>query len=98
MASRRIIWTETAKFELKNILEFYAFRNKSKTYSFKLYTKIQSELKLLIKHPNIGKKTDQLNVRALLIEDYFLFYEIKETNINILSIRNSKQNPDRTKH
>lgn len=98
MASRRIIWTETAKFELKNILEFYAFRNKSKTYSFKLYNKIQSELKLLIKHPNIGKKTNQLNVRALLIEDHFLFYEIKETNINILSVRNSKQNPDRTKH
>lgn len=49
---------------------------------------------LLLNHPEIGKKTDQLNVRALLIEDYFLFYEINDDNIVIVSIRNTKQNPD----
>src|SRR5436190_6470053 len=97
MASRRIIWTATAKSQLIEILDFFNFRNKSKSYSRKLNKKIQSELNLLILQPNIGKKTNKINVRGLLIEDYFLFYEVKEKHIVILSFWNTKQNPDRLK-
>lgn len=64
MVERIIVWTSTSKKELKYILEFFNFRNKSKTYS----KKIQTELKLLLLQPNIGKKTDSVNVRGLLIE------------------------------
>lgn len=97
MVTRRIVWTSTAKNQLIDILEFFNFRNKSNLYSQKLNKKFQTELNLLILQPNIGKKTNKINVRGLLIESYFIFYEINEKHIIILSVWNTKQNPDRLK-
>lgn len=97
MAERLIVWTSNAKIELKHILEFYNFRNKTKTYSQKLLRKIQSELNLLILQPTIGKKTDIINVNGLVIENFILYYEVNESNIIILSFWDTRQNPDRLK-
>lgn len=95
MAERIIIWTSTAKLELKFILEYYNLRNKSKTYSQKLLRTIQTEIKLLVQQPFIGKKTDTINVRGLLIENFIIFYEVNENHIIILSIWETRQNPTR---
>ena len=97
MAKRVIVWTEAAKSELKYILEFYSFRNKSKSYSQNLHKKIQSELSLLILQPEIGKKTDIINVRGLIIENHVVYYEVSEIHIIILSVWDSRQNPNRLK-
>jgi toxin YoeB len=83
---------------LKTIFEYYNFRNKSKIYSLKLNTLIQTELKALLNQTNIGKKTDLINVRGLLIENYFIFYEINEIHILILSVWDTRQNPKRLKY
>lgn len=56
MAERIIVWSSKAKIDLKNLYEFYNYRNKSKTYSLKLHRKIQNEIKRLLKQPEIGKK------------------------------------------
>lgn len=58
MAQRKIIWSHRARIKLYSILEFYAERNESKTYSAKLYTKFNKEIRLLIKYPNLGIKTE----------------------------------------
>jgi plasmid stabilization system protein ParE len=98
MVARRIVWTSLAKLQLKDIFEYFNFRNKSKSYSFKLNTLIQTELKILLKQPNIGKKTDSINVRGLLIENYYVFYETNENHIIILSVWDTRQNPKRLKY
>ncbi|MBC7440206.1 MAG: type II toxin-antitoxin system RelE/ParE family toxin [Flavobacterium sp.] len=94
MAKRIIVWSDKAVFELRAILEYFNFRNKSKVYSLKLNATIQSEIKILLRYPEIGKKTDILNVRGFLIENYFIFYEIKEVHIVILSVWDTRQNPE----
>jgi L-asparaginase/Glu-tRNA(Gln) amidotransferase subunit D len=48
------------------ILKFFAERNKSKAYSAKLYKKINQEIQILKKFPNIGFQTDFENVRGLI--------------------------------
>jgi plasmid stabilization system protein ParE len=98
MAARRIVWTASAKLQLKAIFEYFNFRNKSKFYSLKLNTLIQTELKILLQQPNIGKKTDSINVRGLLIENYYVFYETNENHIIILSVWDTRQNPKRLKY
>jgi toxin YoeB len=95
MAERVIVWTSTAKLELKLIFDFFNDRNKSKTYSLKLHRKIQTELNLLIKQPYIGKKTNEINVRGILVENYILFYELNDNVIVILSVWDTRQNPDK---
>ena len=98
MVARRIVWTSSAKLQLKTIFEYFNFRNKNKIYSLKLNALIQTELKKLLQQPNIGKKTDLINVRGLLIENYYIFYEINETHIIILSVWDTRQNPKRLKY
>ena len=56
MVTRRIVWTSLVKLQLKAIFEYFNFRNKSKSYSLKLNTLIQTELKIILQQPNIGKK------------------------------------------
>ena len=98
MVERRIVWSTSAKLQMKTIFEYYNFRNKSKIYSLKLNTLIQTELKALLNQTNIGKKTDLINVRGLLIENYFIFYKINEIHILILSVWDTRQNPKRLKY
>ena len=57
MGKRVIIWSHTAHIKLFEILDFYAKRNKSKSFSKKLYKKITKESSLLIKQPEIGITT-----------------------------------------
>jgi hypothetical protein len=67
MAKREIIWSKRAQINLFKILDFYIERNKSTTFSTKLYKKISKEIALLKKHPNIGIKTDILFISLINI-------------------------------
>ena len=80
---------------LYNILDFYIERNKSNAYSKKLYSKIQQKLKVLIKNPEAGIKTDVPNIRGLIIENYTVFYEVYQEKIIIHTIWDGRQNPEK---
>lgn len=94
MAKLKIIWSHRAEIKLFNILEFYSERNKSRSYAKKLYQRLNKELKILLKHPGIGIKTDIESVRGLIIDDYILFYELLNEVIVIHAIWDCRQNPD----
>ena len=94
MAQRTIIWSRLATIKLYSILEFYILRNKSKTYSAKLFTKINKEIKLLRNNPDLGIKTTEETIRGLFIESYIIYYQVTENAIIIHSIWDSRQNPE----
>jgi toxin YoeB len=94
MARREIKWLPTAERRLFAILEYFAERNKSKTYSVKLYRTFNRELQLLNKNPEIGIKTDYKNTRGLIVGNYTLFYEVTHDNIVVHSLWNNRQDPD----
>jgi|SRR5690554_5431941 len=94
MGKRVIIWSHKASIKLFEILDFYTKRNKSKTYSKKLYKKLKKESSLLIKQPEIGIKTDFESIRGLIVDEYILFYEITQDKIIIHTIWDYRQNPD----
>jgi plasmid stabilization system protein ParE len=97
MAKRKIIWSNKARIKLFEILEFYTERNRSTTYSKKLYNTFSKELVLLKKQPEIGIKTDYEGVRGLIVEEYILFYEIYPEMIVVHTVWNCRQNPDSLK-
>ena len=94
MAKRKIVWSNRAIKRLYGILEFYDQRNKSKTYSKKLYQLLHKQVKVLIKFPEIELKTTEETTRGLIIEDYIIYYQITEDKIIIHTVWDSKQNPD----
>ena len=95
MAKRKIIWSNRAKIRLFDILEFYLERNKSKTYSIKLYKSINKEVKLLLKHPDLGLKTTDDSIRGLIVGNFILYYEVTEDKIIIHTIWDSRQDPNK---
>ncbi len=94
MAKRKIIWSHRAKIKLFEILDFYAKRNKSKTYSEKLYKKFKRESNLLISQPEIGIKTDLDSVRGLIVDQFILFYEVNAEHLEIHTVWDCQQNPE----
>jgi len=94
MAKRKIIWSHRANIKLFEILEFYTERNKSTTYSRKLYNKFKKELSLLIEQPEIGIKTDFESIRGLIVGKFILFYEITSEKIIVHTVWDCRQNPD----
>jgi plasmid stabilization system protein ParE len=94
MAKRKIIWSHKANIKLFEILDFYAERNKSATYSKKLYKKFKKELSLLSRQPEIGINTDLESVRGLIVDEYILFYEATSDLIIVHTVWDCRQNPD----
>jgi plasmid stabilization system protein ParE len=93
VVKRKIIWSTRSRIRLYEILDFYIERNKSKSYSIKLYKLISREVKLLQKYPEMGIKTTDVAIRGLIIENYILYYEISEDAIIIHTIWDNRQNP-----
>ena len=82
-----------ARIKLTQILEFYNERNQNNTFSAKLYREIQKSLKLLLKQPSLGIKTNEKSIRALIVGDYIIFYETSKNDIIIHTLWDCRQNP-----
>lgn len=93
MAAKPIIWSERANNELKNVLEFYNFRNRNTKYSFKLLKEIEEISEILLENEYIGRLCDDKKTRVIVMGVYLIFYEITE-QINILSFWDNRQNPE----
>ncbi len=93
--AKKVIWSLRAQNDRREILEYWIKRNKSKIYSRKLAELFRQAEKLISNYPEIGKPTDEVNVRIKVVRDYFLIYEVEKDQISILTIWDSRQNPDK---
>ena len=64
----------------------------------KLNQLFKESVKLITDYPQIGKLTDDTNTRIKIVRDYLLIYEETETQIFILTIWDSRQDPDKLKN
>jgi plasmid stabilization system protein ParE len=60
---RKIVWSERAAFDRKEILDYWINRNKSKTFSKKLNKQIKNAILLISEFPDLGIPTDMPNIR-----------------------------------
>jgi len=95
--AKKIIWTQTAQTDRKQIFEYWNLRNKSNLYSSKLNELFNSYIKSLAIHPKIGFLTEYKNIRAITVKDYQIFYLSDIDCITIITIWDSRQNPNRLK-
>lgn len=91
--AKQIVWTNKAKNELIDILQYWNNRNKSNIFSIKLNDLIEEQLNLIAEFPNIGRKTDVENVCVKVIQKYLLYYEILHNTLYVLTIRHGSKNP-----
>lgn len=96
--SNRIIWSDIAKQDLIQIKRFYDKRNQSSVYSTKLIKVFRDATKIISKYPFLSIRSDKVNVRAFIVHNYIIFFENKQDCIFILTIWDSKRNPDQLKY
>lgn len=94
---KQVVWSVQAQNDRKQILEYWRLRNKSNTYSKKLNQLFKDSIKLIQEFPQIGRPTDDSKARIKIVRDYLIFYEETASNINILTIWDSRQNPNNLK-
>ena len=95
--AKQVIWSLRAQNDKKEILDYWRQRNKSNTYSKKLNELFKESIKIILDFPQIGKVTDDTKARIKIVRDYLIIYEETETKIFILTIWDSRQDPDRLK-
>lgn len=93
MAERRIIWTKNAIKNRTDIFDYWNHRNKSKSFSGKLYKEFLNAVNTLRNNPGIGVVSDY-GFRHLLVRDYLIFYTIENSDIVILKIWDGNRNPE----
>jgi len=91
---RRVIWTPLASQIFQCVLLYYYRKTGSKTFSAKLNEKIQKDIRLLERHPFLGKPTEFDTIRVLSEGNYRIIYQVNEKDIVILMIWDNRQNPD----
>ncbi len=91
--AKQVIWSRLAHNDRFNILDYWMKRNKSVSYSKKLNQIFENTAELISKHPKIGKQTEIQNIRIKIIKDYLLTYRETEQFIEILTIWDSRQDP-----
>ena len=95
--AKQVIWSLKAQNDKKVILNYWRQRNKSNTYSKKLNELFKESIRIIIDFPQIGKVTDDTKARIKIVRDYLIIYEETETQIFILTIWDSRQDPDKLK-
>lgn len=72
--AKQIEWTIGAQLDRRDIFEYWNFRNKSSNYSKKLNLLFKENIKLISKHPKIGRSFGRDNIRITVVRDYLIVY------------------------
>lgn len=93
--AKRIIWSQRSQDDRRQILEYWKKRNKSSTYSKKLDKRFREALHIIRDYSQIGKQTDDQKARIKIVGAYFLIYEETAHSIILLTIWDSRQDPEK---
>ncbi|MGQ1947823.1 type II toxin-antitoxin system RelE/ParE family toxin [Geofilum sp. OHC36d9] len=97
----RIFWTDTAKYQLEDIFDYYKSKVSIKTAK-KIVGKIVDKTLTLKKNPTIGQKeellTERKNEYRYLVEgNYKIIYWIEDNYAKISAVFDCRQNPVKMK-
>lgn len=92
--TRKIVWTSFARESKYAIFLYWNQRNKSTLYSRKLNVLFQESLKQIVKFPESGIESANSAVRLKIASHFELIYQITTTQIVVLDIWDTRQNPE----
>lgn len=93
--AKQIIWSRLAHNDRLHILDYWIKRSKSNSYSKKLNQIFEHTADLIRKYPKIGRQTEMESVRCKIVKDYLFTYRETKDYIEILTIWDSRQDPDK---
>lgn len=95
MASLKVVWTKTAYRQRDIIFKYWNKRNKNNNYSKKLLKEINSRTYQISNFPEIGKKVDFKNTRAVSLGHFSIFYQHIKNTIIITAFWDNRDDPSK---
>ncbi|MBL7872583.1 MAG: type II toxin-antitoxin system RelE/ParE family toxin [Cyclobacteriaceae bacterium] len=93
MAQKKIIWTETAAWQRRSILDYWLERNQSPNYSLRLLRLSNEKANLIADNPLLYKAAEFPNTRVAAMGHFSLFYKISDDAIIITAFWDNRQDP-----
>jgi toxin YoeB len=97
MVKKEIIWSELAKIQFSNVIEFYFHRNGNSNYSLKILEEVEDLLEILSENEAIGRLASNKTTRVIPMKIYLIFYEINQDKIEIVSFWDNRQDVENRK-
>ena len=94
MAKRIVIWSKIAKEDLSEIINYYNYRNKSKTYSAKLFKEIKLELATLNLTTAMPQKTTIQFIHYFTYNHISVFFSFEMNTIEVKYLIDERRNPN----
>ncbi|MFZ6050577.1 type II toxin-antitoxin system RelE/ParE family toxin [Halocola ammonii] len=95
MARRTVAWTTTAKYQRREVLKYWAKRNKSTAYPKKLIAQIKDRVAAISKMPFSFKEADFPNTRVSSMGHFSIFFRVEEQRILITAFWDNRNDPDK---
>jgi plasmid stabilization system protein ParE len=93
MVNRKIIWTETAAKQRREVFQYWNERNKTITYSEKLIEITRRHLEVISKNPRAFQETEIPNLRESAMGHFSLYYKFTEEYIVVVAFWDNRQDP-----
>lgn len=93
--ARKIIWSKLAQQDRYSIFRYWNKRNKSNKYSKKLNELFIAASEFVASNPTTGLPTDRASIRIKFVSHFALIYETTESELFVLSIFDTRQNPNK---
>jgi plasmid stabilization system protein ParE len=93
MAKRKIIWTNLAARQRREILKYWVERNNNTTYAERLIEITAKHIKVILKNPEAFKESEIKNIRESAMGHFSLYYLVTDDEIVIMSFWDNRQDP-----
>lgn len=93
MAKPKIVWTETAAKQRREILSYWTERNQSTLYAEKLIEITASHLKVILKNPQAFKETEINTIRESAMGHFSIYYKITADQLIVMAFWDNRQDP-----
>jgi plasmid stabilization system protein ParE len=93
MAKRKVIWTETAARQRRQILAYWIERNGSKTYAEKLIRHSTRHLAVIAKNPEAFAETEYTGIRESAMGHFSIYYKQLDDQIVVMAFWDNRQDP-----
>jgi plasmid stabilization system protein ParE len=93
VAKRKVVWTETAAKQRREILRYWTIRNGTTTYAEKLIKLTLSRIKVILNHPEGFPETIYPETRISAMGHFSILYKIAEEQLIITAFWDNRQDP-----
>ena len=98
MAKPRVVWTETAVRQRREIFRYWTQRNSSPAYAKKLLKQIRARIDTLLSHhPEASVLTNFPDTRMAALGHFSLFYKYIDNQLIITAFWDNRQDPKKLK-